>query len=94
MPGDTLPPDPAPRLLDVKAARIAEINAECTERITSVWPYGMQMSALAGIYPQAKVGAMVEFIDAHIAASNLASDAVDAAANIRDVEAVTVAWPV
>ena len=81
-------------LAATKAARIAEINAECERRITSVWPLPRQNSAILGIYGQATLDAMTTFIDGHIAASNTACDSVDAAQTLAEVEAVTVAWPV
>jgi hypothetical protein len=97
------PPSPAhtwdgsawvpPPLQAVKDARIAQINAECTGRILAVWPLEKQLSALAGIYGSAEMSAMAAWVDSHIAASNIASDAVDAATTIAAAEAVTVAWP-
>lgn len=100
-PEDTLPPGifgPAPTLASIKVAKIADINAECTRRITAVWPVEKQLSALAGIYGAAQAAAMTDWIDLHIAASNVACSAVfdvPAGANaISQVEAVTVAWPV
>ena len=93
MPGDTLPSDPAPTLADLKAQRIAEINAECTARIVAVWPLEKQVSATLGIYGPAELAAMTDWIDAHIAASNVATSAVFDAATQQAMEAVTVAWP-
>lgn len=87
-------PPPLPTLADAKAARIAAINFECRSRITAAWPLEKQTSALAGIYGQPELEAMTAFIDAHIAASNAASDAVEAATTIEAVGAVTVVWPV
>jgi hypothetical protein len=93
MPGDTLPTVPVTPLADLKAARIAAINDECTARILAVWPLEKQISATVGIYGSAELAAMTAFIDAHIEASNTASDAVNVATTAAQVEAVTVAWP-
>jgi hypothetical protein len=87
------PTQPAPTLADTKARRVAAINFDCQTRIMGAWPIEKQISALAGIYGAAELEAMTTFIDAHIAASNTASDAVDAATTIAAVEAVTVVWP-
>ena len=87
-------PPPLPTLSELKAAKIAMINFECRSRILSAWPLEKQISALAGSYGPAELEAMTTFIDAHIHASNTASDAVDAATTQQQVEAVTVAWPV
>ena len=76
-----------------KAARIAQINAECKARIFGRWPLEKQMSATLGIYGAESV-AMRDWVDRHIAASNVASDQVDTAATVAAVEAVAVAWPV
>lgn len=98
------PPSPAhtwngsawagPSLASLKTARIAQINAECTARILAVWPLEKQSSAMLGIYGQAQLDAMTDFIDSHIAASNVASSAVFDATTQAEMEAVTVAWPV
>jgi len=99
MPGDTLPPDPVPVLADVKTQRIAQINAECTQRITAVWPLEKQATAMMGKlglvpgYDDTGYAQMASWVDSHIAASNSASDAVNAATSIAQVEAVTVVWP-
>lgn len=84
----------AARLPATKAARIAQINAECESRILAVWPLEKQVSALAGIYGAAQRTAMDALIAAHIDASNIASDAVTAATTVEAVEAVAVTWPV
>lgn len=83
-----------PALATLKAERIAQINAECTQRILAVWPLEKQMSALAGIYGAEQTTAMTDWVDAHIAASDTASDSVDAATTQQQIEAVTVTWPV
>ena len=83
-----------PSLDTLKAERIAQINAECTQRILAVWPLEKQISALAGIYGAGQTTAMTDWVDGHIGASNTASDAVDAATTIAQVEAVSVSWPV
>jgi hypothetical protein len=89
--GFTLTPIPLP---DAKADKIAKINSDCRARITASWPIEKQVSATIGIYGAAELAAMTEWIDAHIDASNVACDAVDAATTLEAVEAVTVAWPV
>lgn len=92
-------PQPTPaeietaRLPAAKAARIVAINAECQTRILARWPLEQQVSAQMGIYGAEQADACRAWIDAHIAASNTASDAVDAAATESAVEAVTVTWP-
>jgi len=91
---EQIPDPPAPSLEQVKAARIAAINFECRSRITATWPIEKQLSALAGVYGPTELQAMTDWVDAHIAASNTASDAIDAATTTASVEAVTVAWPV
>ncbi len=83
-----------PSLAQLKTERIAQINAECTQRILAVWPLEKQNSAILGIYGDAELAAMTAFIDAHIAASNTACSAVFDAANQAAMEAVTVTWPV
>ena len=94
-------PEPQPTAAEIaaamlpatKAARIAQINAECKARIFGRWPLEKQMSATLGIYGAESV-AMRDWVDRHIAASNVASDQVDTAATVAAVEAVAVAWPV
>lgn len=78
-----------------KSLRIAEINAECRARLIS--RYGSaeeQVSRALGIYGQAERDAMQAGIAATIDASNVASNAIIAAADLATVEAVTVTWPV
>lgn len=76
-----------------KAECIAAVNAECQARIYAVWPADKQMSALAGIYGEADRVACLAWIESHIAASNVASDAVTAATTVEQAKAVTVLWP-
>lgn len=92
--GTTRPATPAEILTATKAARIAQINAECKARIFARWPLEKQMSATLGIYGALESVAMRDWVDRHIAASNVASDQVDSAATVAAVEAVTVVWPV
>ena len=94
MPGDTLPPAPVPTLAELKAERIAAINADCTARILARWPLEKQISALAGVYGPAEMAAMTAWVDDHIAASNTATSAVFDATTQTAMEAVTVTWPV
>jgi hypothetical protein len=83
-----------PSLATLKSERIAQINAECTQRILAVWPMEKQISATLGIYGATELAAMTDFIDAHIAASNTATSAVFDAPNQAAMEAVSVSWPV
>ncbi len=78
-----------------KAQRIAAINAECRARL--VTRYGQaeeQVSRAIGVYGAQEQTDMQTGIAATIDASNTASNAVLAAADIAAVEAVTVTWPV
>lgn len=78
-----------------KARRIATINAECRARLIARYgPAEEQVSRSIGIYGATEQAAMTAGIAATIDASNEASNAVLAAADIAAVEAVTVAWPV
>lgn len=83
-----------PSLAQLKTERIAQINDECRARILAVWPLEKQISATIGIYGDAELAAMTDFIDAHIAASNVAASAVFDATAQAAMEAVTVTWPV
>ena len=81
-------------LAAVKAIRIAAINAECRTRLLA--RYGSaeeQVSRAIGVYGAQEQADMQAGIAATIDASNTASNAVLAAADIAAVEAVTVAWP-
>lgn len=78
-----------------KAHRIQQINAECRARLFARYgPAEEQVSRSLGIYGDAEKQAMQAGIAATIDASNSASDAVLAAADVAAVEAVTVTWPV
>ncbi len=78
-----------------KAQRIDAINAECRARLIARYgPAEEQVSRSIGIYGATEQAAMTAGIAATIDASNEASNAVLAAADIAAVEAVTVAWPV
>lgn len=82
-------------LAATKEARIVAINAECRGRL--ITRYGTaeeQVSRSLGIYGQVEKTAMENGIAATIDASNTASNAVLAAADIAAVEAVSVSWPV
>jgi hypothetical protein len=85
----------AATLPSAKAVRIAEINADCRSRLLA--RYGTaeeQVSRSIGVYGLTEQTAMPLGIAATVDASNTASNAVIAAADIAAVEAVTVAWPV
>ena len=77
-----------------KTDRKASINNDCRERITAIWPIEEQSSCLMGIYPQAEQDDCANWIAANIAASNTATDAIDAAVDATAVAAVSVSWPV
>jgi hypothetical protein len=77
-----------------KAGRIAAINAECRARLLARYgPAEEQVSRTIGVYGAQEQSDMQAGIAATIDASNTASNAVLAAADIAAVEAVTVTWP-
>lgn len=82
-------------LTATKASKIDTINAECKSRLFARYgPPEEQVSRALGIYGQAERDAMEVGIAATVDASNVASNAVIAAADLAAVEAVTVTWPV
>ena len=81
-------------LTATKAARIAADRMECQRRIFEYWPLQEQVTALAGNYEPGGLDSLAAWQIANIAASNTARDAINAAATVAAVEAVTVAWPV
>lgn len=96
-------PRPQPTIAELAAAelpaakdqRIAAINAECRSRLLARFgDAAEQVSRSLGIYGATEKAAMETGIASTIDASNTASDAVLAAADIAAVEAVTVTWPV
>lgn len=92
--GSTRPATAAELLPGAKAERIAKINAECRARLLA--RYGQaeeQVSRAIGVYGAQEQADMQTGIAATIDASNTASNAVLAAADIAAVEAVTVTWP-
>ena len=77
-----------------KAARIDAINAGCRARLLARYgPAEEQVSRAIGVYGAQEQADMQTGIAATIDASNTASNAVLAAADIAAVEAVTVTWP-
>lgn len=77
-----------------KAERIAAINAECRSRLLARYgPAEEQVSRAIGVYGATEQSDMQAGIAATIDASNTASNAVLAAADIAAVEAVSVSWP-
>ncbi len=77
-----------------KAARILAINAECRSRLITLWGDALEQGTRwAGGYGAAKQAEQLDSVAAHIDASNTASNAVLAAADIAAVEAVSVSWP-
>ena len=82
-------------LIASKAMKIQQINTECKSRLIARYgPAEEQASRALGIYGQAERDAMQAGIAATVDASNTASNAVIAAADVAAVEAVTVTWPV
>lgn len=78
-----------------KAQRIADINAECRARLIA--RYGTaeeQVSRSIGVYGATEQAALATGVAATIDASNTASNAVLAAADLAAVEAVSANWPV
>lgn len=86
----------AAEVLDAaRAVRIAAINAECRARLIA--RYGTaeeQVSRSVGVYGANEQAALTTGIAATIDASNTASNAVLAAADLAAVEAVSANWPV
>jgi hypothetical protein len=79
----------------VKEHKIASINAECRSRLLARYgPAEEQVSRSIGVYGATEQQAMQAGIAATIDASNVASNAVLAAADEAAVEAVSVSWPV
>lgn len=82
-------------LTATKASKIDTINAECKSRLFARYgPPEEQVSRALGVYGQTERDAMSAGIAATVDASNVASNAVIAAADLATVEAVTVTWPV
>ena len=82
-------------LTATKASKIDTINAECKSRLfVRYGPPEEQVSRALGVYGQTERDAMQAGIAATVDASNVASNAVIAAADLAAVEAVTVTWPV
>lgn len=78
-----------------KAVRIDAINAECRARLIA--RYGTaeeQVSRSVGVYGASEQTALATGVGATIDASNTASNAVLAAADLAAVEAVSANWPV
>ena len=81
----------------LNAARVkrkADINEEAHSRIVTIYPLEKQSSAQLGIYPTSYKDKMASDIEAIIAASNTACDAVDAAINVAEIDNISVNWPV
>lgn len=84
----------AAELPAAKAQRIAAINADCRARLIARFGTAEeQVSRAIGIYGATEQTALETGIGATIDASNTASNAVLAAADVAAVEAVTVSWP-
>ena len=78
-----------------KAECIASINAECRARLIARYgPAEEQVSRAIGVYGAQEQSDMQAGIAATIDASNVAQNAILAAADLAAVEAVTVTWPV
>lgn len=81
-------------LAAIKSIRIEAINTECRARLLA--RYGSaeeQVSRAIGVYGAQEQADMQAGIAATIDASNIASNAVLAAADIAAVETVSVSWP-
>ena len=77
-----------------KAARILAFNAECRARLVARFGDALEQNSRAvGAYGPAEQAALKPGIEAMIDASNVASNAVLAAADIAEVEEVSVSWP-
>lgn len=77
-----------------KELRLTAINAECRARLVARFGDALdQNSRAVGAYGAAEQAALKPGIEAMIDASNTASNAVLAAADIAAVEAVAVTWP-
>lgn len=88
-------PNAMEQLTAAKAQRISAINAECRSRLLARYgPAEEQVSRSIGVYGATEQSDMQAGIAATIDASNTASNAVLAAADIAAVEAVSVSWPV
>lgn len=93
--GTSRPATQAELLSAAKSVRVDAINTECKSRLFARYgPAEEQVSRALGIYGQAERDAIEAGIAATIDASNTASNAVIAAADVAAVEAVTVTWPV
>lgn len=95
-------PEPQPTQAEIdaamlpaaKAQRIAAINAECRARLIARFgDAAEQISRSIGVYGATEQAALATGVAATIDASNTASNAVLAAADIAEVEAVSVSWP-
>lgn len=94
--------DPMPTEQDINDAALGAakhfakemIRSEAQSLILKKWPWWKQSNAQLGLYPAAVVEACQDDIAAVIQASNAAEDAIDAAATIEAVEAVSASWPV
>lgn len=85
---------PTERLADVKAEAKLSIREQAYSLIVGKWPIWKQSNAQMGVYPIAVLEECQGDIAAVIQASNAAEDAIDAAATIEAVEAVSASWPV
>lgn len=97
-PFDPRPDRPTDPLGALKYDAIWTINQECQRRIKAVWPVEKQITNVLGVsYPAEDLAAMASFIDAHVAASNAAQDAILAVQPgpnaFTQVRAVTATWP-
>jgi len=83
-----------PPLDDIKQQCIDRINAECTRRlITRYGPPERQLSISAGLHGDEARAAWLLGVEATVAASNVASDAILTATTVAQAEAVTATWP-
>ena len=82
-------------LAATKSERIAAVNAECRSRLIARFgPAEEQVSRSIGAYGAVEQAALKLGVETTLDASNVASNAILAAADLAAVEAVTVTWPV
>lgn len=89
------PVEPPPPLEQFKSGIIERINNTCRDRIYAKYPSPIQSSAQMGLYGQAYLDAMKEWILSMIDTSNIACDAVNSALDHAAAEAAgDFQWPI
>ena len=83
-----------PPLESVQEQCIRRINQECTRRLIERYgPPERQLSISAGLHGDEARAAWLLGVEATVAASNVASDAILTATTVVQAEAVTATWP-